>query len=153
VAAELGRLDNRANRCEKEKIVLNENNCNVTDKGLSSLASCNEAELRRARATVPISSSAVVSASTYDTLLHRDSRFLDVIAERRSSRRQSLDSGSFSRYGPTIGLRRNSATLKMYRRSTDSSSTIDENDKCHDSLFWTFDGLSFLLPIISTQRH
>jgi len=117
---------------EKEKIVSNENNCNVSDKGLSSLASCNEAELRRARATVPISSSAVVSASTYDTMLHRDSRFWDVIAERRSSRRQSLDSGSLSRYGPTIGRRRNSATLKMYRRTTDSSSTKDENDKSHD---------------------
>ncbi len=64
MAAELGRLDIRANRCEKGKIVSNENNCNVSDKGLSSLVSCNEAELRRARATVPSSSSAVVLAST-----------------------------------------------------------------------------------------
>lgn len=120
---------------EKERIVSNEKNCDVSDKNFASLTSCNEAELRRARATVTICSSDVVSASTYDTMLHRDSRFWDVIAERRSSRRQSMDSGSLSRYGPTIGRRRNSSTLKMYRKNIDSSSTklFDENDTSHNS--------------------
>lgn len=119
---------------EMEKIVSNETKGNKSEAA-APLASCNEAELRRSRATVQITSSAAISASTYDTMLHRDSRFWDVIAEKRSSRRQSIDTGSFSRYGPTIGRRRNSATLKTHKKNNDGSTKLfDYSDKNQESV-------------------
>ncbi|GFH52596.1 hypothetical protein CTEN210_09072 [Chaetoceros tenuissimus] len=68
----------------------------------------NEASLRRQAGTVTgseDSNAITVTASAYDSMLHRDSRFWDVIAERRNQKMESSDLKSVF-YGPTIGRRR-----------------------------------------------
>jgi hypothetical protein len=84
----------------------------------------NEASARRMGATIAGShgvEGGIVSASAYDSMLHRDSRFWDVISERRETNRKRITSGSFDIdergestieaetapfYGATIGRRR-----------------------------------------------
>jgi len=68
----------------------------------------NEASLRRQAGTVtgPDDSNAItVTASAYDSMLHRDSRFWDVISERRNQKMETSDLKSVF-YGPCIGRRR-----------------------------------------------
>ena len=71
----------------------------------------NEAAARRMGGTIAGSESNdgdSVTASAYDSMLHRDSRFWDVISERREANRNVSDSNinAASFYGPTIGRRR-----------------------------------------------
>lgn len=68
----------------------------------------NEASLRRQAGTVTgseDSTAITVTASAYDSMLHRDSRFWDVIAERRNQKMETSDLKSVF-YGPCIGRRR-----------------------------------------------
>ena len=87
----------------------------------------NEAAARRARGTVASTecakANAGVSATTYDTMLHRDSRFWDAIAARKKENMTKLAESSL-RSGPTIGRRRNSNTMRSRRGSAEAS---DEN--------------------------
>jgi len=84
----------------------------------SSAAPQNEAAQRRLRGTVGVSAntlddpSQTTGAYTYDSMLHRDSRFWDVISTRRQenydkspSSNNATDSDSLE--GPTVGKRRN----------------------------------------------
>lgn len=48
----------------------------------------------------------VVSASTYDSMLHRDSRFWDVISEHLNNTESKEEDPSKSQMGPTVGKRR-----------------------------------------------
>ncbi len=76
----------------------------------------NEASVRRMAGTVAGAeggNAVTVSASAYDSMLHRDSRFWDAITQRRNEKSKvgsSTDSGdeqvSSVFYGPTIGRRR-----------------------------------------------
>mmetsp|Transcript_8857 Transcript_8857/g.13216 ORF Transcript_8857/g.13216 Transcript_8857/m.13216 type:complete len:795 (+) Transcript_8857:27-2411(+) len=97
----------------------------------------NEAAARRMGATVAGSESidgTTVTASAYDSMLHRDSRFWDVISERRENNRKKIVSSSPDKdgnisdvealpfYGPTIGRRREFANeVKSEKSSTESS--------------------------------
>ncbi len=93
----------------------------------------NEAAQRRSMGAVGANPNAV-SASAYDSMLHRDSRFWDVIANRREQNRQKLaalekikEEGNTSEnvtaveatdadaalYGPTIGRRRDFSAAKQ----------------------------------------
>lgn len=114
---------------QEENLIANEtNNNNNNNKAPTSTVSCNEAEIRRSLATVQTATLAVVSASTYDTMLHRDSRFWDIIEEKRSSSQLNNSASSMSRYGPTIGHRRNSTTLKMNKNKNESSTKLFNPD-------------------------
>jgi hypothetical protein len=77
--------------------------------------SLNEAAARRARGAVETSECAKsevgVSATTYDTMLHRDGRFWEAIAARRQENMKRLAEMGV-RSGPTIGRRRNSNSMK-----------------------------------------
>jgi len=75
----------------------------------------NEAAERRLRGTVHASASKVEdpsltsSAYTYDSMLHRDSRFWDVISQRRQEnydKTPDSDANSDPLEGPTVGRRR-----------------------------------------------
>jgi hypothetical protein len=77
----------------------------------------NEAAERRSLGTAGVSASNnVVSASSYDTMLHRDSRFWDVIARRREEnmkkqaeldkKGEDVKNVEIPMFGPTIGRRR-----------------------------------------------
>jgi hypothetical protein len=79
----------------------------------------NEASLRRERGTISGAANsstvspksgdgAIVTASAYDSMLHRDSRFWDVIAARRQEHAQQESNTDTidSTFGPTIGRRR-----------------------------------------------
>jgi hypothetical protein len=74
----------------------------------------NEAASRRMMGTISGSENngATVTATAYDSMLHRDSRFWDVIAERREENRKKIGADpstpvvTASFYGPTIGRRR-----------------------------------------------
>jgi len=75
----------------------------------------NEAEERRKLGTKPGSpqkppKTATVTASAYDSMLHRDSRFWDVIAARREAKASTTapaEPDEDDLWGPTIGRRRN----------------------------------------------
>ena len=73
----------------------------------------NEAASRRMMGTISGSEKgATVTATAYDSMLHRDSRFWDVIAERREENRKKIGADPSTPietapfYGPTIGRRR-----------------------------------------------
>jgi len=85
----------------------------------------NEAEDRRGRGTItgeaqmspPVkpesTQNPTVTASAYDSMLHRDSRFWDVIATRRQEHASGEGSSSEDPlYGPTIGRRRKFETAE-----------------------------------------
>lgn len=70
-----------------------------------------------------------LTASAYDSMLHRDSRFWDVIAKRRSeisklySSQGKDEEKSSSFYGPLVGRRREFANEKVSMESKDKIST------------------------------
>jgi C2 domain of PTEN tumour-suppressor protein len=95
----------------------------------------NEASLRRERGTISGAANssmvspkagegAIVTASAYDSMLHRDSRFWDVIAARRQEHAQQESSTSTieSMHGPTIGRRR------RFDEPSNSNDSQQEND-------------------------
>ena len=92
----------------------------------------NEAAARRQRGTVT-GAAANVSASAYDTMLHRDSRFWEVIAERRRENTKKMASAGAiegddedaleKKYcGPTIGRRRDLQTEKVGKKDDEDVS-------------------------------
>mmetsp|Transcript_27971 Transcript_27971/g.34507 ORF Transcript_27971/g.34507 Transcript_27971/m.34507 type:complete len:800 (-) Transcript_27971:148-2547(-) len=107
---------------------------NKTEEGNPVL---NEAAARRMGGTITSSNNGGISGSAYDSMLHRDSRFWDVIAERREENRNKLITGTSEQdgegkemvralpfYGPTIGRRREFADeVKSDKSSTEGSMT------------------------------
>lgn len=65
----------------------------------------------------------VVKASAYDSMLHRDSRFWDVIAARRQEHTQSKDEDSM--WGPTIGRRRDLSSRGDKKKSKEDGKPSD----------------------------
>lgn len=63
-------------------------------------------EKEAAESDEKVEKDAVVSASTYDSMLHRDSRFWDVITEHLNSTESNEDTPKKSKIGPTVGKRR-----------------------------------------------
>ncbi len=100
----------------------------------------NEAAERRSMGTSGVSASNnVVSASSYDTMLHRDSRFWDVIAERREENMKKQaelvkkgkdakteDEKNIPMFGPTIGRRRHFVRSQPISNSNDGKSNSAE---------------------------
>jgi tensin len=96
-----------------------------------------EASLRRMGGTIvgsETSGAITVTASAYDSMLHRDSRFWDVIAQRRNEKNQAGTSAPASDpsgeanvcspfYGPTIGRRR-----EFLDEAASSSKSKDDED-------------------------
>jgi len=91
----------------------------------------NEASARRQAGTVT-GGAATVSASAYDTMLHRDSRFWEVIAERRreNAKKMALEGATEGddedtlekKYcGPTIGRRRDLQSGKVGKKDADGT--------------------------------
>uniref|UniRef100_A0A7S4V951 Phosphatidylinositol-3,4,5-trisphosphate 3-phosphatase n=1 Tax=Ditylum brightwellii TaxID=49249 RepID=A0A7S4V951_9STRA len=106
----------------------------------------NEAASRRATGTVSNESKPgqPITASAYDSMLHRDSRFWDVIAERRKKNMRLKDEGSKSSEkksnddnsvglspfsGPTIGRRRDFASMSGKFGSSDKESSSSDKSK------------------------
>ena len=98
---------------------------NDSKQGNGGEAPANEAAERRSMGTSK-SASNVISASAYDSMLHRDSRFWDVISQRREEnmKKQAIlentiekdsevkEEESTTLSGPTIGRRRDFASKK-----------------------------------------
>ena len=93
----------------------------------------NEAAERRSLGTAGVSASNnVVSASSYDTMLHRDSRFWDVIARRREEnmkkqaeldkKGEDVKNVEIPMFGPTIGRRRHFVRSQPISSSNDGKS-------------------------------
>lgn len=91
----------------------------------------NEASARRQAGTVT-GAAANVSATAYDTMLHRDSRFWEVIAERRreNAKKMALEGATEGddedalekKYcGPTIGRRRDLQSGKVGKKDGDGT--------------------------------
>eukprot|EP01083_Nonionella_stella_P007289 21089_1 len=92
----------------------------------------NEASKRRMMGTIAGSEEGAitVTASAYDSMLHRDSRFWDVIGERRNKKAEvTTEEGekiSHAFYGPTIGRRREFSEEKVTSTSSkDGSGSVD----------------------------
>lgn len=89
----------------------------------------NEASSRRMMGTFASSDGAVtLTASAYDSMLHRDSRFWDVIAKRRSDKSKVANAQGegeekvSSFYGPLIGRRREFANERVSMTDKDTHS-------------------------------
>lgn len=89
----------------------------------------NEASSRRMMGTFVSSDGAVtLTASAYDSMLHRDSRFWDVIAKRRSDKSKlsssqgKIEENVASFYGPLIGRRREFAHERVSMDHQDTKS-------------------------------
>lgn len=128
----------------------------------------NEAAARRMMGTISGSENneggITVTASAYDSMLHRDSRFWDVISERRkkiASGSQRIDSGEMENkidenipfYGPTIGRRREFANeAKSDQVSTDNSHQSNEVASHHSMQSFSIGGeLDFTVEETSKQ--
>ncbi len=98
----------------------------------------NEASKRRMMGTISGSegSAVTVTASAYDSMLHRDSRFWDAISERRDQKNNQLavdgvdvaggdENVPSSFWGPTIGRRREFTEEKISKSSQDGSGSVD----------------------------
>ena len=110
----------------------------------------NEAAARRMGGTIvgsDITDGSTVKASQYDSMLHRDSRFWDVISERRDLNRKNSMSESFDKedndekisealpfYGPTIGRRREFAEEVKSDRSSTEQSMVSNDVTSHRSM-------------------
>lgn len=96
----------------------------------------NEASNRRNMGTV-VNPDNTFTASAYDSMLHRDSRFWDVIAERRKENMQKMaelekqggasdsenkEDGKMPLAGPTIGRRRDFATPQSSEKAEEHAS-------------------------------
>jgi hypothetical protein len=102
----------------------------------------NEAAQRRSMGTV--SNGNTVSASAYDTMLHRDSRFWDVIAKRREENMKKLaemekrggvkDESKVDAplSGPTIGRRREFPPKQSSSDAPDESAAGNDNKGSND---------------------
>ncbi len=115
------------------------------DKGTENVQ--NEAAARRMGGTIAGSESNdgdSVTASAYDSMLHRDSRFWDVISERREANRKMssndlsgtniTESNAASFYGPTIGRRREFAHETHSDKSSVSESYQSNDVASHRSM-------------------
>ncbi len=103
----------------------------------------NEAASRRMGGTIAGSTNCdgvIITASAYDSMVHRDSRFWDVISERR---KKIAASGSFDAektsdvvpfYGPTIGRRREFANEVKSDKSTTEESFQSNDVASHRSI-------------------
>jgi len=101
----------------------------------------NEASVRRMAGTVAGAEgtgAVTVTASAYDSMLHRDSRFWDVITQRRDEKSKptttSTDPNSEEKvlrafYGPTIGRRR-----EFPDEAASSKASKDGTDSCQRSV-------------------
>ena len=103
----------------------------------------NEAAARRMGATIAGSENndgVTVTASAYDSMLHRDSRFWDVISERRENNRKRMTSGenietnNIPFYGPTLGRRREFANEVKSDKSSTEASFQSKEVKSHHSM-------------------
>ena len=94
----------------------------------------NEAANRRNMGTVAGNSDATFTASAYDSMLHRDSRFWDVISERRKENMakmaelekqgggaESKEDANLPLAGPTIGRRRDFSTKQSSEHANEDS--------------------------------
>jgi tensin len=95
----------------------------------------NEAANRRSMGTVVGNSETTFTASAYDSMLHRDSRFWDVITERRKENMAKMaelekqggksdsviNEDNLPLFGPTIGKRRDFATKQSSENDEDPS--------------------------------
>ena len=104
-------------------------------------ACANEAANRRNMGTVVGNSDTTFTASAYDSMLHRDSRFWDVIAERRKENMEKMaelekqggkaesepkEDASLPLAGPTIGRRRDFAAKKSSEHPGEDTSEHEE---------------------------
>jgi len=105
----------------------------------SSTQTKNEAVNRRLRGTVTNSASAnnspdvAVSAYAYDSMLHRDSRFWDVIMKRREDHlnKADFDQSTILR-GPTIGRRRDFANEESDNETSEEGDDISTRTKAQN---------------------
>lgn len=105
----------------------------------------NEAAARRMGGTIAGAESSdtdSVTASAYDSMLHRDSRFWDLISERREANRKIssgdgidiAESSAASFYGPTIGRRREFPHEMQSEKSSVSESYQSNDVASHHSM-------------------
>ena len=116
----------------------NNNNANSGNDDEVEGGAANEAAQRRSMGTV--SNGNTVSASAYDSMLHRDSRFWDVIAKRREENMKKLAEmekrgGVKDEYkvdaplsGPTIGRRREFPPKQSSSDAPDESAAGNDNN-------------------------
>lgn len=133
-------------------------NTNTSEKGGVVDGSKNEAEERRSRGTLSgaapasaptdagASGAATVTASAYDSMLHRDSRFWDVIAARRqehASKQQATSENPM--WGPTVGRRRDLSgeSTKQDEKEKDTPQNNPEQPEAKFSIGGEFD---FFIP-------
>lgn len=77
---------------------------------------------------------AVVSASTYDSMLHRDSRFWDVISEHLNATESTEEDPSKSKMGPTVGKRRVFTSSPKKGKGDGDAKDDDVKEKAADAL-------------------